>query len=459
MNQRGYSISRSILSLGFITAFLCFASALSAIDVPLRYLKYPEKQEAYFPGGLARMNKSLRAPTGIYKYPEFISKKPIYVRVKLGAEERLIIMDKQKPSDDFYNRIYFDANANNDLTDDPVIDGTLESDSRQFYQRVKFPPVDTAITLDGKSLPYSFIPEFFARSRLFDETRIDEAFVERAINCYLRTNCLYKGTFEVDGEAYHVSLSDSNCNGIFGEKFELRKFERPIPGRMPIFAAGDGIFLSRGEEIHQYTQQIVGDWLLVRNKLFEMSVNQANERLSLTPMTENLASLKLAMQAEHISLYTEDGKHFLMACRPEKNINVPRGKYRLYSYNLLENDDQGDLWSLTARATTESPWVIAKGSADADLAFGEPYLAAVDVPDERLVNVQGSTSARTSAFLLFTVRGKGNEDIIDLTHERGDKTRIPLSKKKGLTHRPKEPTYRILRPDGKTAAQGSFEYG
>jgi len=40
--------------------------------------------------------------------------------VKLGDEERLLIMDSQKTEGDFYNRIFFDANANKGLTDDPV---------------------------------------------------------------------------------------------------------------------------------------------------------------------------------------------------------------------------------------------------------------------------------------------------------------------------------------------------
>ncbi len=361
--------------------------------------------------------------------------------IKLGDDERLLVMDRQKIEDDFYNRIFSDANANKDLTDDPVIDGTLETESRQSYKRTKFPPIDTRIKVDGKSLPFSFIPEFFGRLSAPDESRINEDIVERMINCYVRTNCLYRGTFEIDGDAYHIWLSDDNCNGVFGEKFELMRFERPISGRIPIFAIGDGIFLSSDEEIQQHGQQAIGDWLLVGNRLFEVTISQAKERMSLTPVVKNLVPLELAMQPEHVSLYTEGGKHFLMTCRPDKKINIPRGRYRLYNYSLLKKDDQGDLWSVTARATTECPWINVDGSANIALKFGEPYIAAVDVPERGVINVQGSTSAQSSVFLLFTIRGQGNEDISEISHEKGDKTKIPFSKNEGMIHRPEEPTY------------------
>lgn len=239
-----------------------------------------------------------------------------------------------------------------------------------------------------------------------------------------------------------------------------RKFKIPLPaGRMPIFGIGDGVFISREEKIQAYDQQVCGDWLLVKNRLFEVNISQAMEKMSLTPITQDLVPLKLAMQTEHLSLYTEDEEHFLMTCQPDKKIDIPEGKYRLYNYKVLKKDDQGDLWSLSARATTECPWITLDGTSDSELEFGEPYVVSAEVPENRLINIQGPTAAESSVFLSFRIRGRGYEDISDLSHIKGTQTKIPLSEKEGLTHRPKEPTYTIFTADGKTAAQGSFEYG
>ena len=93
------------------------------------------------------------------------------------------------------------------------------------------------------------------------------------------------------------------------------------------------------------------------------------------------------------------------------------------------------------------------------LEFGEPYVVSADVPESRRNTILLSPVTPDSVYLSFNMRGQNNEDIQDLSHIRGTNTKIPLSKKEGLTHRPKEPTYKILLADGKIAAQGSFEYG
>ena len=439
--------------------FFSLASTLPAVEVSLKYVKFPDKTETYLPTGMARLKYTLDPPPGDWKLPPFVSAHPIYSLVKLGDEERLLVLDRQKREDEYYNRIFFDDDANKDLTDDRIIDGTSESVPGRQDKRIVFPPVDTRIRVQGKSLPFSFRPDFLGRLRAIDDGNISSELLSRMIYLYLRVNCTYRGKFEVDGESYTVHLGDTNCNGMFNDKFALRKFRKPPPGRIPILNTGDSFFISRNGEIDVSDRQVCGDWLVIKNRLFEVRIDQAKQKMTLTPNTQNLAALGLSMQAEHVSLYTEGGEHFLMTCCPEKRIHIPKGKYRLYNYRVLKKDGQGDLWSLSARATTESPWITVDGSAEAVLEFGEPYIVSAEVPENRLLNVQSSTSARTSVFLSFAIRGQGNEDIQDLSHIKGDKTKIPLSTNEGLTHRPKEPTYTIMTADGKTAAQGSFEYG
>jgi hypothetical protein len=190
-----------------------------------------------------------------------------------------------------------------------------------------------------------------------------------------------------------------------------------------------------------------------------VNIIHSKEKMTLTAVTQNLTPLKLSMQPEHITLYTEGGEHFLMTFQPDKIIEIPKDKYRIFNYKLLKKDAQGDLWSLSARATTESPWIFLDGGRDSVLKFGEPYVVSAEVPERRRKTILLSPVTPDSIYLSFVIRGQNNEDILDLSHIKGTNTKIPLSKKEGLTRHPKEPTYKILLADGRIATQGSFEYG
>jgi hypothetical protein len=228
------------------------------------------------------------------------------------------------------------------------------------------------------------------------------------------------------------------------------KFKKPPPGRRRIYDEGDAFYITTGDKIVPFDALTLGDMLLVKDKLFKVSVSTAEGKMTLTPLTENLASLQLASDAERFSLHSEDEKHCLMAYQPEKKIKVPAGKYRIFNYQILKKDKQGDLWRLNATATTESPWVTVEGKGKSVVEFGEPYVPVVEV------RVRENT---TRASIGFDVEGKAKEFVTDLSHVSGDRTQIPLSEEENLGHRPKEPTYKVVKTDGEVVTQGSFEYG
>jgi hypothetical protein len=142
--------------------------------------------------------------------------------------------------------------------------------------------------------------------------------------------------------------------------------------------------------------------------------------------------------------------------RPDKEIKVPKGKYRLLKYTALRKDEQGDMWRLSAGATTESPVITVGGKGRSVLIFGEPYTPVVDVTE---LGGRSLLKELRRVFLYFNVEGKGKEFLTDLSHISGTQTRIPLSEKKGRGHRPKEPTYKITKAGGEEVARGSFKYG
>ncbi|MGD8535946.1 MAG: hypothetical protein PVF66_08865 [Candidatus Aminicenantes bacterium] len=429
----------------------CLTSAAFAIDVPLKYQKHPAETEDFYPSGSNGFEVTLKKPSGDWKLPALISERPLYAIVKIGDTERLCILDRQKEDSKLYDRIYFDSNGNSNLTDDPVIDGTVRFGPENRYGMLEFPAIDTKIEVDGKSLPYSFSPlVYIFNLKQLAKSEFDEKTVSQFVNFIVRLNCSYTGEFQIGNQKYSVILGDSNCNGLFNERFSVFKFKKPPPGRRRVYSLGDRFYITTGGKMDYYDSQILGDLLQVRDKLFKISVSTAEGKMTLTPVTDNLISVQMTADTERLSLYTEDEKHCLMAYLPSKMIKVPAGKYRLYSYQVFKKDKQGDLWRLNATATTESPWVSVEGKGKTVVELGEPYIPLVEV------RVREN---RSRVSIGFDIEGKAKEFVTDLSHISGEQTQIALSKEEDLGHRPKEPTYKIVKTDGEVVTQGSFRYG
>jgi hypothetical protein len=444
--MRRYTRVLLAIFLGF-----CLTAAALAIEVPLKYQKHPAESEDFYPSGSNGFTVTLKKPSGDWKLPALVSEHPFYTFVKIGDTERLCILDRQKEDSKLYDRIYFDSNGNNNLTDDPVIDGTIRFGPENRYGMLEFPAIDTKIEVDGKSLPYSFSPLIYVFNlKQLAKSDFDEKSVSRFVNFIVRLNCSYTGEFQVGNQKFSVILGDSNCNGLFNERFSVYKFKKPPPGRRRVYSQGDRFYITTGDKIDFYDYQVLGDMLLVKDKLFKVSVSTAEGKMTLTPMTTNLASLQIAVETDRLSLYTEDEKHCLMAYQPNKKIKIPAGKYRLYNYQVFKKDKQGDLWRLNATATTESPWVSVEGKGKTVVELGEPYMPLVEV------RVRGD---RSRVSIGFDIEGKAREFVTDLSHISGDQTQIPLSEEENLGHRPKEPTYKIVKTDGEVVTQGSFRYG
>ncbi len=450
----------ALLSIGLL---LLTASA-SGLDVPLKFEQYADRGRSLRPYGSSAPEKMIDRPAGDWKFPEFNSKFPVYAFAKLGEQDRLLVLDRTKQSDFFYNRIHFDANGNRDLTDDPVVDGkATRYGNNNEYCMVVFSDVDTTVEVDGKTLPYSFRPALTGMDlHSLGEKQITIDNINRYMYLSLNANCCYSGEFELDGRSYRIMLGDANCSGRFDDKMSVRT-DIAFADRRPVYVQGDQFYISAGPKIMGlYDAQTLGDWLLVGDKSFAVRVNTAEGKMTLVPRSEGLNALTLTAAAERLSLYTEDGNRCMMVYQPGETIMVPPGKYRMLTYQLLRKDLQGDLWQLVAGGTKKSPFVTVDGSGEAVLKFGEPYVPIAEVPERYMDNVRnGSSSHVQFSFnqvqLSFNVEGAGKELLTDLRRLSGNRTRIKLSKKS--PGRPEEPTYMIWKTDGEIAARGSFEYG
>lgn len=439
---------------------LCMTTAAFALDVPLTYVRQPEGRDAFLPFTSTKVQATIQRPAGDWELPELKSKPPIYAFARFGDKERLVILDRQNADDFFYSRLYFDANGNNDLTDDPVIDGGFGGEDGEFCYAV-LPSVDTMIEIEGKSLPYCFRAHVFY-SYFGDYGRPDKQLTKENIDENMtfefRSNCFYSGGFELDGSSYGVALGDTNVNGRFNDRFPAQgsSVEELVEayGQSALFSGSDHFYLATGRQPEARDVQVCGNLLLVDGRLFDVNISTPEGKMTLKPVTESLVPLNLPMATERMTVYTEDGRSCLMMYRPGNEAMIPRGKYRLLGYTVLRKDEQGDEWFLAAAATADISSVTVDGSTHPSLRFGEPYVPVIELSEAAKQGVrEGATQVRVG----FIVEGGGKERLADLSRVSGNRTRIELSAEN--PNRPKEPTYKIVQPDGQIVAQGSFEYG
>ena len=456
-------------SMLLATAFVCgLAQSARSNEVPLTYQPFPEEPtEGILPlFGYASQTVSTTPPDGNWKLPESVSR-PLYCLITLGDMKRLAVLDRQSATDVFFTRIYFDKNGNGDLTDDPPLDGRLDTNATDDFCFAQFPRVDIIVDVNGKPLPYCIQPSLETpSSKRFSEAlrgpRLDPEEIKYLVQLTVYIRCVYVGAFATDKRTYHVALGDRNGNTRFDDRIAQA---RPFPSKdrrgslargdpQPVYYKGDALLVSLSEDFKDSDAFTLGDLLWLEDKLYEVSVDIAGGRMTLTPATAQLMPLKLAAECDSLSIVSTDLSRCVMMLRPGGKARVPRGEYRLVAYQILRKDAQGDLWRIRAKAGQDSPVASVGGKRNPSIVLGEPFTPTVYVPESSRDKLDLGGSV---ADLALVVCGAGNEIVVDLSHVSGTESQIALSKTR--TSRPKEAIYRVITPEGETVAQGAFEYG
>ncbi len=436
--------------LGFAVACCTMAGAW-AIDVPLSYHRHPERQEVFLPYGSIQMELKLSQPEGTWKLPELKGKQPLYALPEIAGVKHLLALARVNESDEFYTQLFFDVNANGDLTDDPPVQGTIEKEGNPVnYLRVEFPNVDITYQEGGKTLPYCIrITGQVWNPGEFEKATIKDDEINRYFYMQLSVQSSYSGKFTEDGVTYSVALGDSNGNGRFDDKASPVKIAGPAMRSQPAYFEGDQFYLSTKGRPDYRDGWRYGELLSIKGKVYEVTIDIPGERMTLTPTTRPLVPLKLATETDRLALYGGNESPGIMLFQPGAAANVPKGTYKLVAYQLRRKDKDGNEWLLAAMGARETESVTVGEKGNAALTFGEPFVPFAEIPPWSRHNDQLQ--------LQFCAEGAGKELITDLSRLSGTGTTIAMSKKR--EDRPKEPTYKIITGDGEVAAQGRFEYG
>ncbi len=385
-------------------------------------------------------------PEGEWKFPEFHAARPLFSMITLEGREHLCVFDMRKPGERMYTRIWFDRDCNRDLTDESPVDCTVSEEkglSTAGMARVKFPGIFFTPMYRGRKMLCCLDVKVFELTSSLISGHIDVSYT------YQIAYAGYGGEFTAGEKRYAFLVMDGDSNGRFDDYAKISdriNFSEP--------PRGDFVFLTEGKKAVPHDAQLLGNFLLAGESLFEIRIDIPQKKLILDEVRKNRWPLKLTLQPERLSLFSEESGNCIMAIHPKGDeIRLPAGNYRLLGYQVLRRDSQGDLWRLQARGTRSSPKIGVGPNLSPVLSLGEPF-----APKIRLQRYFSSREGETH-LLDFILYGRMMEAVIDLTRIEGSATRLPLSKNPVYRNSVLEPFYAIVKDDGEIVAKGKFEYG
>lgn len=242
---------------------------------------------------LPHKDKLLRKLPDSVKAPRLVSKAPVFGYILFGAKETHsasgpihYAVDESQRTKKGYDRLYFDANMNDDLTDDRPVERMKEENRPFTYEDPMFQSV--AVLPLNKLMPGVDNPNPVALDLQFSIDRVGSLPVESS---NVVRGC-YGGDIDTDRGKLHFQLWDGDLNVRYDSKW-------PSPG------GGNGcdfIVLGKNksgpfgkEPDWYYSLQSVASVNSVNGRLYRLKPNPAGDALEVSKYTGPTGKLTLAL--------------------------------------------------------------------------------------------------------------------------------------------------------------------
>ncbi len=399
----------------------------------------------------ARALREFRA--AVTKEPAYQCEHPLRGKITLGDDAYLLALDSTNLDKKGYDLLYFDANRNGDLTDDPVIRG---KDRHRLLGmgpgNTDFPVVRLPIRVDGREMNYAFTGEasFYRGS---SENRWWASF--RITSAVYRT-----GEIALNGLAHRIVLLDYNSNGRFGDisrqRYDTDGGVWVNEGDMVLVNPNpDDPQLGWGFHVHdRRDRHYLSKWLWLEDRYWEIEVSADGSQITFFDRDVAHGTLTGPEFPWGASIYSPEG--FLkIISEGGSPVPVPAGQWKLANYTidatqaagtrrrggllrrLFGVDSSDDAWERDAvwgRGREETSSVRVEPNTTAHLPFGPPFYPLVHATRFR----------DEKATLEMQLIGVGGDECTNLNTRGGDRA---------------EPFFAIVDPEGLIVERGKFEYG
>lgn len=319
------------------------SAALAQNEQWLAYRSANEARQLVGDIGYQYLPPSSNKPAGI-KLPEFKSGEPLFLDWKtpmVASGKVWMAFDKSNPKGQ-YDRMYLDANANGDLSDDPVYQPYRRESSLSYFgpAKVVFAASDGPVTyhLSVECRTYS-----------------------GQTNCLLSPGGWYEGQITVGGVKKRCTLIDHNVNGTFNDKSaDYNQSDRIRIGAQAGYEGG-----------------AVGNYLEVDGKLYQVEIARDGACVSL--MEAKDVPYGTVRLADNITTLIASGENGSFIRTPENGIiKLPVGEYRVDSWAIARKDNAGAKWEMKGTLSSGGAGSFtASQDKEVRLPFGEPVYSMV----------------------------------------------------------------------------------
>ncbi len=326
-----------------VLGVLLASAALAQNEQWLQYRSANEARQMIGDIGYQFLQPVPAKPEGI-KLPGLKSDQPLFLQWKttmVPSGHVWLAFDKSNPKGSC-DRMYLDANANGDLSDDPVY-----QPYRQDSNMSCFGPAKVIFESPDGPITYHLSMELRTYSGRTD--------------CLLSPACWYEGQITVGGAKKRCLLIDHNVNGAFNDKSkDYNQSDRIRIGEQSGYEGG-----------------AVGNYIEVDNKLYKAEIARDGACLTLTAAPEvPYGTIRLA---ENITTLIASGENGSFIRKPENGVlKLPVGEYRVDSWTIARKDEAGARWEMkgTSPSGGSGGFTLASDK-EVSLPFGEPIYSTI----------------------------------------------------------------------------------
>ena len=428
------------LSIGIgIALVLILTLSVCAEEYELQFQALDLRQSNIYVQG-QYLRARTRSEERLSAEPRYRSRVPLYAVVGLGRggdTRYTIALDESRGTGRGYDILYVDHNNNENLADDRRVMGRI---TQRGQTQGNFGPVEVMVDYGDRTAPYYFSVRYYHSNQQRIQRRAGDV---PNFQLTLQTAGYYTGVVSFGESEYQIAMVDSNCNGIFNERFKPQS--NGPDGQL--YASGDHVLVDvnddgmfeagymDGREAYPYAKhvQVDGRWHSLEASVHGGTVDIQEPDLK-------IGTLDVADQSSSGTLLLASSNGILRV-QAGQEIQVPADTYRIYSHSTSVWHSSGN-WDYTARGTRASKKFKAMEGNSVAVEFGAPIVINIKT-DNRYGNVS-RVKAGGTVNLSVTMSGQGGEIYTSITK---DKRRAPA------------PTFKAVNESGKTVAQGTFKYG
>jgi hypothetical protein len=387
------------------------------------------------------------------------AKPPIRGVAKLGSDIYGFVLDTKatesdsnRQAENLFCRLYFDANQNGDLTDEPVIEAVSRRktvDNFDMYEECcYFPRIDVNVEVDGTKMEYAafFISVFRRNFDVAPDVRGTSAMAR------LHAAAYREGQITLGGKPRRIVLVDSNSNGRFDDFSNVKDTSR-TPCDMLLIDPAPDVPDANSNPAWSEFRHYVSKWLVVDGQLYDLEVSPTGDKVTLSASTAPAGRVTIGVDSFRAILH-DDNVALKVGANKSQPVSLPVGEWKLRYYTIDQTgyeepgkSNRARSGTLRSTKTDSRPTrIIARSTEDwktLEVREGRTVAIPFGPPIRPVVSIVSGTRAG-EVRLRLELYGAGGETLYDLLVEG---------------ERPKPPEFTITTKRGKEVVHGNFEWG